>query len=78
LALINAITNPILNYLLLVLGFLRIDGTLVRVFLLEIVVVIAEWRLWVYAFGSPSRRFLLLSILANSASFLVGLWLFWS
>jgi membrane-bound ClpP family serine protease len=78
LALINVITNPILNYLLLVLGFLGIEVTLIRVFLLEIAVVIAEWRLLVYAFGSPSRRFLILSILANAASFLAGVLIFWT
>jgi membrane-bound ClpP family serine protease len=75
--LINAITNPILNYLVLVLGFLGIEVTLIRVFLLEIVVVIAEWRLLVYTFRNPSRRFLALSILANAASFLAGVLLFW-
>ncbi len=78
LTLINVITNPILNYLLLVLGFLGIEVTLIRVFLLEIVVVIAEWRLLVYAFGNSSRRFLTLSILANAASFLAGVLIFWT
>jgi hypothetical protein len=78
LTLINAITNPILNCLLLVLGLLGIPVTLIRVLLLEIVVVIAEWRLLVYAFGDPSRRFLVLSILANAASFLTGVLIFWT
>jgi hypothetical protein len=78
LSLINAITNPILNYILLVLGFLDVEVTLVRVFLLEILVAIAEWRLLVYAFGGSSKRFLIFSILANAASFLAGVLLFWT
>ena len=75
---INLITNPILNYLLLVFGFLGIEVTLIRVSLLEILVVIAEWRLLVYVFGSPQKRLLILSILANAASFLAGVLLFWT
>jgi membrane-bound ClpP family serine protease len=78
LTLINVITNPTLNYLLLVLGSLGIEVTLIRVFLLEIVVVIAEWGLLAYAFGRPARRFLILSILANAASFLAGVLIFWT
>ncbi len=75
---INVITNPILNYLLLVMGFLGIAVTLPLVFLLELVVVIAEWGLLVYAFGPPSGRFLILSVLANAASFLAGVLIFWT
>jgi hypothetical protein len=75
---INKITNPILNYALLGLSYLGIEATLVRVSLLEIVVVIAEWRLLVYGFGSSSRRLLIFSILANAASFLAGVLIFWT
>ena len=78
LTLINVITNRILNYLLLVLGFLGIEVTLIRVFLLEIVAVIAEWQLLAYVFGGPLKRFLILSALANAASFLTGVLLFWT
>ncbi len=77
-ALINVITHPILNYLLFVLGYLNINASLMLIVLLEILVVIVEWRLLVYIFRSPKTRFLITSILANTASFLAGLLLFWT
>ncbi len=77
-ALINAITHPILNYLLLVLGYLNINASLMLIVLLEVLVVIVEWRMLVYIFRFPETRFLITSILANTASFLAGLLLFWT
>jgi hypothetical protein len=77
-ATINVATHPLLNYLLLLLGYLGIDVTLALVVVLEVLVVIAEWQLLVYAFGQPRGRFLIASFLANGASFLVGLVLFWT
>lgn len=77
LAAINVITNPALNYLLLVLAYLGTDISLARVILLEILVVVIEWQLLVYVFRSPKGRFLLLSIVANAASFFIGWLLFW-
>jgi hypothetical protein len=71
-AAINTVTNPILNYVLLVLRFLGLDVTLGVVVLLEILVVVAEWRLLVYAVGMPNERSLFLSLLMNTASFLAG------
>ncbi|MBN2005109.1 MAG: hypothetical protein JXA21_17250 [Anaerolineae bacterium] len=76
-ALINVITNVTLNYLLLVLGYLGIATSLLLVIALEIVVVIVEWRLLIYALREPKRRFLTLAILGNTASFLAGVLLFW-
>jgi hypothetical protein len=77
-AVINVITNPVLNYLLLVLGWLGMDVTLALVIPLEILVAVAEWRLLVYVFGGPKGRLLILSVLANAASFLIGLPVFWT
>jgi hypothetical protein len=74
---INVITHPVLTYLVLLLGYLGIDVTLVRVAILEILVVVAEWQLLVYVFGNPRGRLFITSLLANAASFLVGVLLFW-
>lgn len=77
-ALINVITHVILNYLILVLGYLGIDVTFVLIGTLEILVVIVEWQLLVYVFRGPKRRFLTISALANAMSFFIGLLLFWT
>lgn len=73
---INMITNLALNYLILVLGYLNMETTLGLIAFLEILVVIAEWRLLVYVFRSPRGRFLVASVLGNAASFLAGVLLF--
>ena len=77
-AAINTITNLSLNYLILVLEYLNIHVTFMLIVLLEILVVMVEWRLLVYIFRNPKDRFLALSILANAASFFAGLLLFWT
>jgi hypothetical protein len=76
-AMINVVTNPVLNVLLLVLAWLGVEVTLPFVALLEIPVVVAEWGLLVYAFGGPKGRRFVLSLAANAASFLAGVLLFW-
>ena len=76
-ALVNVITNPILNVLLLLLAWLGVDVTLWLISLLEVSVVAAEWGLLVYAFGKPKGRLFALSLAANAASFLAGILLFW-
>jgi hypothetical protein len=76
-AMINCLTNPALNLLLLILAWLGVEVHLPLVILLEILVVVVEWRLLVYVFGAPKRRLFILSLLANAASFLAGIWLFW-
>jgi hypothetical protein len=77
-AAINVITNPTLNDLILVLGYLGINITFALIVTLEILVVIAEWQMLVYVFRDPKGRFLIISILANTASFFTGLLLFWT
>ncbi len=76
-AMINVITNLPLNYVILVLGYLGIPAPFLLVVALEILVVVVEWRLFVYIFREPKGRFLVLSLLANTASFLVGVLLYW-
>jgi hypothetical protein len=75
-------TNPLLNWLGIVLAT-RWDwagsaGSSVA-FLLpaEVAVVLAEWRLLVWALGGDSRRLLLVSAVMNAASALVGVLVFW-
>ena len=74
---VNLITHPVLSYLLLVLGCLAMDVTLGLVIILEILVVIVEWQLLVYVYGSPGRHFFIISVPANAASFLIGILLLW-
>jgi hypothetical protein len=76
-AMINVITNPALNVLLLLLAWLGVNVTLLLIIPLEIVVVAVEWGLLVYAFDAPKGRLLFLSLAANAASFLAGVLLFW-
>ena len=77
-AMINVLTHVTLNYLLFVLGYLGVSASFMLIVVLEIGVVIVEWQLLVYVFREPRRRFLAVSILGNTASFLVGLLLFWT
>jgi hypothetical protein len=76
-SMINCITNPALNVFLLILTWLGVKVTLLLIVPLEILVVLAEWRLVVYAFGGPNGRLFTLSLVANAASFLAGVLLFW-
>ena len=76
-AMINCITNPDLNFLLLFLAWLGVEVRLPLVVLLETQVVVVEWGLYVYVFGHPKGRLFLLSLAANAFSFLAGLLLFW-
>ncbi|HMB25327.1 MAG: hypothetical protein ACM33V_08630 [Chloroflexota bacterium] len=75
---INVLTQPALNYLLLVLAYLNVNVTFLLIVVLEILVVIVEWRLLVYIFRAPKRRFLAVSLLGNALSFLIGLLFFWA
>ncbi len=76
-AMINCVTNPALNVLLLLLAWRGIAVPLPLVILLEILVVVVEWRLLVYVIGRPGRRLFPFSLVANAASFLAGLLIFW-
>jgi len=77
LAMINCITNPALNYLLLVLAWRGVAVTLALVAALEVLVVLVEWGLLVYVFEKPKRRLFMLSLAANTASFLAGVAIYW-
>ncbi|MGE5396628.1 MAG: hypothetical protein ACM3MK_03705 [Chitinophagales bacterium] len=74
LALINTITNPLLNYIAILLYWQGIDvfqnGI---VYILEVAVVIAEWRLLTWVYPARSRQMLRLSIVMNVVSYVAGL-----
>ncbi len=77
LAMINCLTNPALNLLLVLLAWSGVQVGLPLVSLLEVGVVLVEWGLLVYVFGGSKRRLLVLSLAVNTASFLAGVMLFW-
>jgi len=81
-ACVSLVTNPILNWIGWALAA-AVDWTAspagVVAFLApaEIVVVIVEWRLLLWALGGSSRRLLLISAAMNAASALAGVVIFW-
>jgi hypothetical protein len=76
-AMINCMTNPALNFLILVLNGQGVEVSLTLIILLEILVVVIEWQLLVYVFSHPKGRLFVLALVANAASFLTGVLLFW-
>jgi hypothetical protein len=81
-ALVSVVTNPPLNFVLLALG-LALPGFAenaaaywLTVAALEVLAVLAEWRLLLWVLGGESRRMLVVSAAMNAASFGAGLlWL---
>lgn len=71
--LINLITNPLLNYLILVNGYFHLVSQVnVLILGLEAGVVLAEWRLLVYVLRQGVKKMLALSAAINATSFLAG------
>ncbi len=73
--LINVLTNPAMNYLLYGLRHLGWFNSVfsLQMILIEIVVVLIEWKLVEFATARRSWKILLYSALANGASYGVGL-----
>src|SRR3989338_4957376 len=66
---VNLITNPLLNYILWLNTSLGFFTTIItNLILLEILVVIAEWILLVFALRRSFKSLLLLSITMNLVS----------
>jgi hypothetical protein len=75
--LINVITNPLLNYLLLINDhFHLVNQTNVLILVLEICVVLAEWRLLLWVLRQGVKKILVLSLTMNACSYLAGLLVF--
>jgi len=76
-ALINVITNPPMNYLLLLnYHFGWVPRTTFLIAMLEIAVVFVEWRLLLFAFRQKPWRLLALSATMNFCSYVAGVFLF--
>lgn len=77
LALVNLMTNPLLNYILLLVPMLGLERWYYPILaLLELGVVLVEWRILRYALQREPKSLLLLSALVNAASFLAGVLIF--
>jgi hypothetical protein len=80
---INVLTNPALNYALLLAARLAPAGHELRVVVPvlaagELIVFLTEWRLLLWTLGGRPRRMLTLSAAMNAASLAVGLLVFWT
>ena len=72
--LINVVTNPLLNYLLLVNGYFHlVVQTRALTVCLEAGVVLAEWALLVWALRLKTTKMLALSVVMNASSYFAGL-----
>jgi hypothetical protein len=72
--LINVVTNPLLNYLLAVNGYLHLFSHRAGLVLgLEVAVVFTEWRLLTWVFHRGVGKMLALAVSMNACSYLVGL-----
>jgi hypothetical protein len=76
-AFINLITNPLLNYLILVNGYFQlISQNIILVLILEVGVVLVEWRLLLYVLRQDVRKMFILSVVMNGLSYIAGLLIF--
>ncbi len=76
LTLINAITNPAANWFFILLAFYSIANVF-SLLLIEIIIVLIEWKLILFSLEIKSKGALKLSIILNTASFLTGVLLYW-
>lgn len=76
--LVNIITNPIANYILMINNIFHIiRPNISLVTILEVLIVYIEWKILEYALpNQENQSYLILSIIMNLASFLTGIILF--
>jgi len=75
--LINVITNPILNYLLLLNAYFSfIKAGLILLLFLELIIILTEWRLMCLILKNNPKKMLALSIVMNFFSFAAGIIIF--
>jgi hypothetical protein len=75
--LVNVITNPLLNYILMVMRFIwHANVNIYLIMLLEAAVIIIEWRIMAYALRVESKKLLILSAVMNGVSYGVGVLIF--
>jgi hypothetical protein len=77
-ALVNIITNPIANYIVIINNIFNIiRPNISLVIVLEILIIYIEWKILEYALPNQEKQsFLFFSIMMNLASFLTGIILF--
>lgn len=75
--LINLITQPVLNYFLLIDSYFSLVAVNIQFTLpLEIIIILVEWQLLVYTLKRESKSLFVLSLVMNLASFAIGLSIF--
>lgn len=76
--LVNIITNPVLNYLLLLNSYFSIiKSNFLFTLFLECIVVLLEWQLLVFVLEKDSKKMFLLSTVMNFCSCTLGIFIFW-
>ncbi len=71
--LVNLITNPLLNYILVINRlFFSVTINFFVIGFLEIIVVVVEWLILWWAFKENPRKLFLLACVMNFASYVVG------
>ena len=76
-AAINLITNPILNCFIDLVKDLNLFQTNIFTLLpLELLVMLAEWRMLVYSVDGSTKKLLIVSVVMNACSFFAGLIIF--
>ena len=74
---INLITNPLLNYLLLINGYFKIAQiNTTAILFLEIVIVLVEWLLLRFTLQQNSKKIFALSLVMNFCSYIAGVLIF--
>ena len=75
--LVNLITQPLLNYFLLIDSYFSLDAVNIQfILLLEIMVILVEWQLLVWTLQRKLKSLFVLSIVMNLASLTIGLSIF--
>jgi hypothetical protein len=75
--LLNLITQPVLNYFLLINSYFSLVSVTIQfILLLEIIVILVEWQLLVWTLQRKLKSLFVLSIVMNLASLTIGLSLF--
>ena len=75
--LLNLITQPVLNYFLLINSYFSLVSVSIQfILLLEIIVILVEWQLLVWTLQRKLKSLFVLSIVMNLASLTIGLSLF--
>lgn len=68
---VNGVTHPVLT-LLLMSGYRLGVYSLGLVLVLEVVVVVVEWRLFVYMYRAEDKKLLIQAIAMNVVSYVIG------